>query len=68
MWNIKFLCELTIVIRRLPCLFNMPNAVSSTIELVNLVTSECVNYIILEMCAVAWNCFPVELVTYSNEW
>jgi len=38
-----FLCKLTIVITRLPCLFMMAKAVSSTVELVNSVTSDYVN-------------------------
>jgi len=38
-----FLGTLTIVIPRLPCLFRMAKAVSSTVELGNSVTSEGVN-------------------------
>jgi hypothetical protein len=41
--NIIFLCKLTIVIPQLPCLFRMAKAGSSTIELLNSVTSDSVN-------------------------
>jgi len=37
-----FFCKLTIVIPQLPCCFRMAIAVSSTIELVNSVTSDSV--------------------------
>ena len=43
MSKINSLCEHTIVIPRLPCLFRLANAVSFTVELVNLVTSDSVN-------------------------
>ena len=45
MWmsNLIFLCELTIVIHQLPCLFRIAKAVSSTVELVNSVTAGSVN-------------------------
>ena len=43
MSNLNFLCKLTIVIPRLPCLFKMAKAVSSTVVLVNSVTSDSVN-------------------------
>jgi len=43
MSNLIFLCKLTIVIPQLSCLFKMVNAVSSTVVLFNLVTSESVN-------------------------
>jgi len=43
MSNLNFLCKLTIVIPRLPCLFKMAKAVSSTVVLVNSVNSESVN-------------------------
>jgi len=38
-----FLCELTIVIPQLSSLFKMAKAVSSTVEVVNSVTSDSVN-------------------------
>jgi hypothetical protein len=41
--NMIFLCKLTIVIPGLPCLFRMAKDVSSTLELVNSVTSDSVN-------------------------
>jgi len=58
MSNMIFLCELTIVIPRLPFLFVMANAVSSTIELVNSVTSDSV-----KLCDVSFasKCFPIGL-------
>ena len=37
----NFLCEFTIVIPRLPCLFGMAKAVSSTVALVISETSDC---------------------------
>ena len=43
MSNLIFLSELTIGIPRLPGLFRMSTAVSSTIELVNSVTYDSVN-------------------------
>jgi len=43
MSHMNSLCELTIVIPQLPCLLRMANAVSSTVELVNLVTSDSVS-------------------------
>ena len=43
MSNINSLCEHTVVIHRLPCLFRIANAVSSMVELINVVTSESVN-------------------------
>jgi hypothetical protein len=39
----NFLCKLTSVIPRLPSLFRMATAGSSTVELVNSVTSDSVN-------------------------
>ena len=41
--NMIFYCKHTTVIPRLPCLMRMAKAVSSTVELVNSVTSDCVN-------------------------
>jgi len=43
MSNMIFLCELTIVTSQLHCLFRMANAVLSTVEPVNSVTSNSVN-------------------------
>ena len=43
MSNIIVLCELTTVIPRLPCLIRIADTVSSTVELVNSVTSDSVN-------------------------
>jgi len=51
--NLIFLCKLTIVIPQLSCLFKMVNAVSSTIVLLNLVTSEAVNSVNFAMKAFA---------------
>jgi len=43
MSNLIVLCILTIVIPRLPCVFKMAKAVSSTVVLVNLVRFVSVN-------------------------
>jgi hypothetical protein len=44
-----FVCELTIVIPRLQCLLRMAKAVSSTVELLNSVTSDSVNVLYFAM-------------------
>jgi len=67
-WNIMYLGTLTIVIPRLPCLFRKAKAVSSTIELVNSVTSDSVNSFNFAMWAFASKCFPIELVPCSDRW
>jgi len=64
----NFSCELTIVIPRLPCLFNMASAASSTVELVNSVTSNSVSSFNFVMCAFARKCLPIELVPCSDGW
>jgi len=66
--NMIFLCKLTIVIPRLPCLFKMAKAVSLTVELVNSVTSDSVNSFNFAMWAFASKCFPIELVPCSDGW
>jgi len=43
MSNTNFFSKLTIVIPRVPCLFRIAKAVSSTVKLVNSVTSDSVN-------------------------
>jgi len=68
MSNMIFLCELTIVIPRLPCLFRMAKAVASTVELVNSVTSDFVNSFNFAMWASASKCFPIELVPCPDGW
>ena len=68
MSNLVFLCKLTIVIPRLPCLFRLAKAVSATVKLVNSVTSDSVNSFNFAMWAVASKCFPVELVPWSDGW
>jgi len=62
MSNMIFLCKLTIVIPRRACLFSMAEAVSSTVELVNSVTSDSVNSFYFAMWAFASKCFTIELV------
>jgi len=62
----NFFCRLTIVIPRLPCLFNMAKAVSSTLVLVNSATSNSVNSFNFTTCAFASNSFPMELVPCSD--
>jgi hypothetical protein len=64
--NMIFLCELTIVIHRLPCLIRMAKAVSSTIELYNPVTSDSVDWFDLGMWAFARKCYPIELIPCSD--
>jgi len=68
MSNLNFICKLTIVIARLPCLFKMAKAVSSTVVLVNSVTSESVNSFNFPMWAFASKCYPIELVPCSDGW
>jgi len=68
MSNLIFLCVLTIVIPRLPCLFKMAKAVSSTVVLVCSVTSVSVNSFNFAMWAFASKCFPIELVPCSGRW
>jgi len=46
----------------------MATAVSSTVELVNSVTSDCVNSFNFAMWAFASKCFPIELVPCSDGW
>jgi len=50
MLNMNFLCELTIVIPGLLCLFSMANAVSSTVVLVNWEMSDSVNLVNFDSC------------------
>jgi len=64
----NFLCKVGIVIPRLHCLFRMAEPVSSTVQLVNSVTSDSVNSFNLVMWAFASNCFPIELVPCSDGW
>jgi len=68
MCNTNFLGELTILIPRLPCLLRMVKAVSSTVELVNSVTSDSVNSYKFAMCAFSSKCYPSELIPWSDGW
>jgi len=68
MWHIKFLCELTMLISQLPWLFRMAKAVSSTIELVNPVTSDSVNLFHIMMWAFASKCCAIEQGPCSDGW
>jgi len=68
MSNMTWLSEITIVIPPLPCLLSMAKAVSSTVELVNSVTSDSVNSFNFAMWAFASKCFPIELVPCSDGW
>jgi len=68
MSNMSFLCELTIVISRLPCLLRMGKAVSSTVELVNSVTSNSAISFYIAMWAFASKCLPIVLVPCSDGW
>jgi len=64
----NFLCEHSIVIPRLPCLYSMAKAVSSTVVLVNWETSDSMNSFNCAMYTIASKCFPVELVPCSDGW
>ena len=66
--DLIFLFILTIVIPRLPCLFTIAKAVSSTVVLVNLVTSLSVHSFNFAMWSFAIKCFPIELVPCSDGW
>jgi len=66
MSNMNFLCELRIEIPRLDCLFSTAKAVSSTVELVNSVTSDCINLFNFAMRAFACQGFSIQLVRYSD--
>jgi len=66
--NMIFLCKRTIVIPRLPCLVKMAKSFSSTVELVNSVTSDSVNSFNFAMWAFASKCFPIELVPCYDGW
>jgi len=68
MSNVIWLSEHTIVIPRLHCLFSMAKAVSSTVGLVNSVSSDSVNSFNFAMWAFANTCFPIELVPCSDGW
>jgi len=68
MSNLNFLCKLTIMIPRRPCLIKMAKAVSSTVVLVNSVMSDSVNSFNFVMWAFASKCFPIELVPCSDRW
>jgi len=64
----NFFCRLTMVIPRLPYIFNMAKAVSSKVVLVNSETSDSDNCFHFAMCAFASNYFPMELVPCSDGW
>jgi len=64
----NFICDLTIVISRLPCLFNKANAVSSTVGLVNSEPSDSISSFNFAMWAFARKCIPMELVPCSDGW
>jgi len=68
MSNIICFCERTTVIARLHCLFSIGKAVSSTIELVNSVTSNYINLFNFAMWAFASKWFPIEVVPCSDGW
>jgi len=68
MSNMIILCKLTFVIPRLPFIFRMGKAVSSTIELVISATTDSVKSFNFAMWAFACKCFPIELVPCSDGW
>lgn len=65
--NMNFFCILILVISRLPCLFNMANAVSLTVVHVNSDTSDSFSAFNYAICGVAGKCFLMELVPRSDE-
>jgi len=67
-WGLNFLCKLNIVITRLPCLFRIAKAVSSTVELVNSETFDSVNLFSFARCVFASRCFPIQLVRCADGW
>jgi len=69
-WKSKmiYLCKISILIPWLPCLCRMAKAVSSTVELVNSVTSYSVYLFNFAMWALATKCIPIELVPCSDGW
>jgi len=68
MWSYNFLCQLAVVIPRLPGLFRIAKASSSTVELVNSETLDSVTSFNFAMWAFARNCFPIQLVPCSDGW
>jgi len=68
MSNINFLCELTILLSRLPCLFSMANTFQLTFILVDLGTSDSFKSFKFEMCASASKCIAIELVPFPDGW
>jgi len=68
MSNMTWLSELTIEIPRLPCLLRMSKAVSSTVELVDSVTSDSVNSFNFAIWAFATKCFPIDQLPCSDGW
>jgi len=68
MSTMNFLCELTMVILRLPWLVRMAEAVSSTVELINSRTSYLVNSFTFAMWTFGTKWFPIVLVPFSDGW
>jgi hypothetical protein len=70
MWlsNISLFCKLTIEIPWLPCLFDVANAVSSTVVLVNSATCDSVNSFHSAMCAFTSRCLPMGLLPCTDGW
>jgi hypothetical protein len=66
--DMNFLCELTITIPQHSCLFSIAKALSSTVELVNVVTSDSVNMFNYALCAFAHKCLPIELLPSADGW
>jgi len=68
MSKMNSLCEHTIVIPRLPCLFIMANTVSLTVKHLDLLTSDYVKLFNFAMWALVSKCFASELVPCSDGW
>jgi len=68
MSNMNFLCEYTIVIPWLRCLFSMAKAVLSAFKQVNSVPSDSGNSFNFVIWTFARKCIPIELSSCSDEW
>ena len=66
--NRNFICDLTLVIPPLPCVFSMAEAVSSMVQLVNSVTVHSFTWFNFIMCAFSNKYCTIELVSCSDGW
>jgi len=68
MSNMNFLCNLSTVIPRPPCLFSMAKAISLPVKVVNSQTSDSVYSFSFVMCTFGSKRFSIELVPCSDSW